>query len=138
MVVEVACGVIVNENKVLCVQRSEIMSLPLKWEFPGGKVEKNETAEDCIIREIFEELNLEIKPMRRLNENIFKYAEDKVIKLIPFVCEILNGEIKLTEHVYYLWLDQDELLSLDWAEADLPILKELLNIQLWTKEFMNH
>jgi 8-oxo-dGTP diphosphatase len=54
MVIEVACGVIVNEGKVLCVQRSETMSLPLKWEFPGGKIELGETAEACLTRELEE------------------------------------------------------------------------------------
>ncbi|WP_251795780.1 MULTISPECIES: NUDIX domain-containing protein [unclassified Arenibacter] len=62
----VTCAIIESENQVLVVQRSENMKLPLKWEFPGGKIEKGESEQDCLIREIREELNIEIELMKRL------------------------------------------------------------------------
>jgi 8-oxo-dGTP diphosphatase len=126
--IEVTCAIITKNNKTLATQRSEKMSLPLKWEFPGGKVEKNETAEASLVREIFEELNLDIKIIGKLQPNLHKYSEDKVIKLIPFICEIVKGEIKLLEHSKFLWLQKDELLKLEWAEADIPIVKEYISI----------
>ncbi len=125
---EVTCAIIEHNNKVLVTQRSEKMALPLNWEFPGGKIEKGETAEDCLIREILEELNINIKITKQLNSNTHQYSEDKVIKLIPFICELTGGEIKLTEHANFLWLSKSELIKLDWAEADIPILNEYLNI----------
>ena len=126
--IEVTCAIIEHNNKVLVTQRSEKMALPLKWEFPGGKIEKGETAEDCLIREILEELHINIKITKQLNSNTHQYSETKTIKLIPFICELTGGEIKLTEHANYLWLIKSELGNLDWAEADVPILNEYLNI----------
>lgn len=125
--IEVTCAIIEHNNKVLVTQRSEKMALPLKWEFPGGKIEKDETAEACLIREILEELHINIKITKQLNSNTHQYSEAKVIKLIPFICELINGEIKLTEHANFLWLSNSELVKLDWAEADIPILNEYLN-----------
>ncbi len=58
----VTCAIILFQNKILVTQRSESMKLPLKWEFPGGKLEPGESEEACIIREIKEELNLNIFP----------------------------------------------------------------------------
>jgi 8-oxo-dGTP diphosphatase len=125
--IKVTCAIIEHNNKVLVTQRSEKMALPLKWEFPGGKIEKNETAEACLIREILEELDVNIKIKKQLNSNTHEYSETKIIKLIPFICELANGKIKLTEHANFLWLSKGELVNLDWAEADIPILNEYLN-----------
>jgi len=127
MVVEVACGVIVNENKVLCVQRSEIMSLPLKWEFPGGKIEEGETPEVCLVREIKEELNIEINIKQSISPSYYLYEKFE-INLIPFVCSISSGEIQLTEHKEYKWLEPKKLLDLDWAAADIAIVDEILEL----------
>ncbi len=126
--IKVTCAIIEHNNKVLVTQRSEKMALPLKWEFPGGKIEKGETAEACLIREILEELHINIKINKQLNSNTHQYSETKIIKLIPFICELTGGEIKLTEHANFLWLSNSELVNLDWAEADFPILNEYLNL----------
>jgi 8-oxo-dGTP diphosphatase len=121
----VTCAIIEKEGKVLVTQRSEKMKQPLKWEFPGGKVEKGESEEECLQREIQEELNIKIKPVKKLSPNVHVYTEI-TIQLIPFVCQYQAGEIHLLEHARYEWLDKKELVNLDWAEADIPILKEYL------------
>ena len=122
----VACAIILNnQNKVLACQRSANMHLPLKWEFPGGKIEENETAEDCLIREIKEELNIEIQILEQKSVNEHHYP-DKSIQLIPFICKYLSGDISLKEHKDFKWLDKTNLLDLDWAAAYLPILNEYL------------
>jgi 8-oxo-dGTP diphosphatase len=123
--IDVTCAIILNNNKILVTQRSEKMNLPLKWEFPGGKVEKNETEENCLLREIREELNLEIEILKRLESQCFNY-ETISIRLIPFVAKFKNGEIVLTEHKSFKWLDKEELKNLDWAAADIPVLEEFL------------
>ncbi len=128
MIIEVVCGVIMDGDKVLCVQRSESMSLPFKWEFPGGKIEKNETPEQCLYREIKEELNIEIKIERSLTSSYYQYEKFE-INLIPFLCSMISGEIHLAEHKEYKWLDPKDLLGLDWAAADIPIVEEIIKLK---------
>ncbi|POY34720.1 DNA mismatch repair protein MutT [Solitalea longa] len=123
--INVTCAIIEKDDHVLVTQRSELMSLPLKWEFPGGKINETETEEDCILREIYEELNINVKVVSKLTPNIYQYPNKK-IKLIPFVCHFLEGQIILLEHKEYKWLKPHQLKQLDWAEADLPILEEYL------------
>jgi 8-oxo-dGTP diphosphatase len=128
-IINVTCAIIVIENKILVTQRSEKMRLPLKWEFPGGKLEEDESEIDCIKREIKEEINIEIEVIRKLSSSIHDYGSFK-INLIPFLAKYLSGEIRLAEHKEYRLLEKSELLSLDWAEADLPIVEEFLKLEL--------
>jgi 8-oxo-dGTP diphosphatase len=125
----VTCAIIYFGNKILVTQRSILMKLPLKWEFPGGKIEKNETEAECILREIKEEINIEIEILESLSNNIHDYGNFK-INLIPFIAKYVSGDIVLTEHSNYKLLDINELNSLDWADADLPILTELIKLKL--------
>ena len=125
----VVCAIIYVGNKILVTQRSKNMNLPLKWEFPGGKLESDESEIECIKREIKEELNIEIKVRKRLSNNLHDYGTFQ-INLIPFVDEYISGEIVLAEHADYKLLEKNDLNKLDWAEADLPILRELLNTEI--------
>jgi 8-oxo-dGTP diphosphatase len=122
-VIKVTCALIINnEERILAAQRSKNMSLPLKWEFPGGKIEHNETPEDCLIREIKEELSIEIQIINVLPTNIHAYP-NITIELMPFICAHVKGDIILKEHADFKWLHKNELLALDWADADVPIVK---------------
>lgn len=121
----VACAIIVREGKVLVTRRGPGMKMPGKWEFPGGKVEPGETAKDCIIREIYEELHISIEPVRQLHDCIYDYGEFQIV-LIPFVSGYLSGEIQLAEHSEFLWISPHELESLDWAPADRALIKGLI------------
>ena len=127
--INVICAIIFFNNKILVAQRSEVMKLPLKWEFPGGKLEDGESEIDCIKREIKEEINIDIEVLEKLSNSIFDYGDIK-INLIPFISTYVTGEIILSEHKDYKLLDKTELLNLDWAEADLPIVKEFLKLEL--------
>jgi 8-oxo-dGTP diphosphatase len=122
----VTCAIIIKNNKILVTQRSETMLLPLKWEFPGGKVEEGEPHEDSLIREIKEELGLDIQIMKDLPSNTHQYAANLVVKLIPFICQIVGGTLELAEHKQALWLKKDQLRNLDWAEADIPIVEDYI------------
>lgn len=124
---DVSCALIIDKNgEILVAQRGASMHLPLKWEFPGGKVEAGETAEACVVREIAEELSLKVEILKRLTSHVHENGQ-KAIRLIPFLCQIKEGEIKLLEHAAFRWLSPEKLLALDWAEADLPILNDFLN-----------
>lgn len=123
--VQVTCAIIEQQNHYLSVQRSPNMSRPLKWEFPGGKIEKGELARNCIIREIQEELQIIIEPFQQLPTTIHDY-EDRIIHLIPFRCKIVAGTIQLVEHQAFRWLKLGELFEVDWCEADVEVINVLL------------
>lgn len=120
--IQVTCAIIENKGKVLITQRSASMSQPLLWEFPGGKIEPGETEETCLVREIKEELQLDIACGHRLIPSVCKYP-NLTIALIPFVCILKDGEIKLLEHAAYEWVGLDDLRSFAWCPADVPVIE---------------
>jgi len=110
------------------------MSLPLKWEFPGGKIKHGESPEECLKRELLEELGVDIAIMRTLAHITHQYPTF-IVTLYPFVCKIIKGEITLHEHADLIWLPPERLNELDWAEADFPLLEEYkrsLGLQIQT------
>ncbi len=123
--IDVTCAIILKENRILVTQRSEIMNLPLKWEFPGGKLEEYENEEECLHREIKEELNIEIRILIKLVSKVYDY-ENFIIKLVPFVSEYLSGDLSLSEHKDFKWLLPEELTALDWAPADILVINDFL------------
>jgi 8-oxo-dGTP diphosphatase len=125
MMIRVTCAIIEQYGRVLVTQRSSSMSQPMLWEFPGGKLEKGESEEEGLKREIKEELNLHITPMLRLTPVTQDYG-DKTIELIPYISEYNMGAIHLAEHHCYQWAHPDDLPGYIWCPADLPIVKEYL------------
>jgi 8-oxo-dGTP diphosphatase len=125
--VEVVAAVIVKDSKILCVQRgfSKLDYISKKWEFPGGKIEENESFEDALIREIQEELRLKIK-VEKLFLTVDHTYQDFHLTMHSYLCETENTELTLTEHLDFKWLEQEDLLALDWAEADVPIVNKLM------------
>lgn len=119
--IEVCCAIILNKSKILAVQRGPESSHPWKWEFPGGKINSDETAEQCVVREISEELTIMITVLTQLVPVEFDYGS-KQIRLIPFICKIISGEIILTEHVDQRWLNFDECITLEWSGADKELI----------------
>ncbi|WP_293944775.1 MULTISPECIES: (deoxy)nucleoside triphosphate pyrophosphohydrolase [unclassified Sphingobacterium] len=122
---QVTCAIIEHANKILICQRSASMKLPLKWEFPGGKIETGESKEDCLRREIEEELNIDIT-IRKVLTMVEHHYADFSLQLYPFVCSLQSGEVKALEHAQAIWVAIDQLLDYDWAEADLPIVNEYI------------
>jgi 8-oxo-dGTP diphosphatase len=101
------------------------MKLPLKWEFPGGKIRIGEDPGDCMKREILEELDIEVDIADKLSPLTHTYP-DFIVTLYPFICKAETSRYNLSEHAEAVWLSPDELFSLDWAEADLPVLDAYL------------
>ncbi|HCE67875.1 MAG TPA: 8-oxo-dGTP diphosphatase MutT [Geobacter sp.] len=121
----VACAIIIHNGKILAAQRSESMTLPLKWEFPGGKIETGEDAADCLQRELLEELGITVTIDRPLPTATHSY-DDFTVTLYPFVCRLSGGDITLHEHKAIAWTEPGRMTELDWAEADLPVIDAFL------------
>ncbi|MEQ8167850.1 MAG: (deoxy)nucleoside triphosphate pyrophosphohydrolase [Candidatus Eremiobacterota bacterium] len=124
---EVVAAIIINNNKILCMQRniSKYEYISLKFEFPGGKIEPGETKEQALIREILEELNLEIEIVKNFLTIVHEYPDFK-ITMHSFICTSMKTDLVLKEHFTYKWLDKSNLENLDWAAADLPIVLKLI------------
>jgi 8-oxo-dGTP diphosphatase len=123
--IHVTCAIIEQNGLVLAARRSSSMNLPLKWEFPGGKIRAGEDPGDCLKREIMEELDLEVDIADQLSPSTHTYP-DFIVTLYPFICKAETSRYNLAEHAEAVWLSPDELFSLDWAEADLPVLDAYL------------
>jgi 8-oxo-dGTP diphosphatase len=123
--VHVACAIIERNDTILAAQRSESMNLPFKWEFPGGKIRAGESPEECLKRELIEEMAIHVTVNNQLVPMTHRYQKFTVT-LYPFICTIISGEITLNEHAAIAWLLPSEMLSLDWAAADIPVIKAYL------------
>ncbi|QIA09640.1 (deoxy)nucleoside triphosphate pyrophosphohydrolase [Draconibacterium halophilum] len=124
--IQVTCAIIIDQGKILVAQNKENSDHPFQWEFPGGKIKSGETERDCIVREIEEELNLTVEIAEALIPVEHNY-EIKVIRLIPFVCSLVSGHLKLNDHKAIKWVDEDELDKLDFAEADRVLIQKSEN-----------
>lgn len=122
MHIHVTCAIIERDGLVLAAQRGASMRMPLKWEFPGGKIEPGEDTEAGLHRELMEEMGLRVVVKRALPPSTYRYPASTV-KLYPFVCAIRSGEMTLNEHHAVVWLKPDDLPTLDWVEADLAVLE---------------
>ncbi|MFC1236426.1 (deoxy)nucleoside triphosphate pyrophosphohydrolase [Vibrio sp. F74] len=125
--IEVVAAIIQHENKVLCVQRgpAKFDYIHHKFEFPGGKIEAGETGEQAIIRELQEELHLDITQTEYFMTVNHTYP-DFHITMHAYICPVENRNIVLTEHIDKKWLSIDELIELDWAAADIPFVEKLM------------
>lgn len=124
--INVVAAVIRNEdNKILIAQRNLKKSQGGLWEFPGGKIELGETREQAIVREIKEEMNIEIEVEKYLAEKVFEYPE-KTINLIALKCIIINGKITLNEHEDARWINKNELTNYNFAPADRFIIEKII------------
>ncbi|MEN9744026.1 MAG: hypothetical protein RLZZ65_1831 [Bacteroidota bacterium] len=126
--IEVVAAVIQHQNKILAVQRgpAKYDYISKKWEFPGGKIEAGETEQQTIIREIREELDMHIEVNTKLLTVEHPYP-DFHLTMHTYLCTTEENKPKLTEHLAFCWLDKNELVNLDWAGADVPIVEALIN-----------
>lgn len=126
--VEVVAAVIEHQGKILAVRRgiSKLHYISEKWEFPGGKMEDGESEQQTIVREIREELHMDIYPKEKLLTVEHTYP-DFHLTMHTYLCEAESSTPTLTEHTAYKWLLLAELDELDWAGADVPIVRALEN-----------
>ena len=122
--IEVVAAVLRDGDKVFATQRG-YGDYKDKWEFPGGKIEPGETPEEAIIREIKEELDVDITVDSFLCTVEYDYPEFH-LTMHCFLCSILDGTLTLIEHEAAKWLGPDELWSVDWLPADVKVVEELI------------
>jgi len=126
--IEVVAAMIQVEDMILVVQRKEDEKAykSLKWEFPGGKVEEGERPEDAVIREVKEELQLDINPVASIGRVVYEYP-DSTVDLTLFHCALIDGLPILKEHNDLSWTDKSLLYTFNWSAAD----RELLQLLDW-------
>lgn len=129
--IDVCCAIIIKNGKIFAAQKKENSKNPNKWEFPGGKKENNESFENCIRREILEEMEIVIENLMPLKPISHEY-EDIKINLIPFVCESKENSYKLLCHKAGGYFTLEELDNLELSEADRKLyelnIKDICNI----------
>lgn len=126
-VIDVVCGVIRDgRGMYLACLRPQGKHLGGCWEFPGGKIDPGEAPEIALMRELREELAIEVAVGEALEPVICHY-ETASIRLLPFLCEITGGVPLPLEHEQVRWCAPQDFDALTWAEADIPILREIQN-----------
>ncbi len=123
---DVVGAAILKDGKVLCTQRGH-GDLKGKWEFPGGKIENGESATEALHREIKEELNIDIFVGDLIGKSSFEYS-DKIIHLSVYEAKIVKGEIEDHEHTALSWKSSSEVMTLDWADSDIPIAEMVVDL----------
>ena len=121
--IEVAAVIIVKDNRIFATQRG-YGEFKDGWEFPGGKIEPGESAQEALVREIREELDVDIRVGKLLETVEYDYPEFH-LTMHCFICELLSEEIVLKEHEDARWLKKDELDSVPWLPADITIIEKI-------------
>lgn len=121
---DVVGAVVLRDGNILCARRGPDGSLPGLWEFPGGKIEADESPKEALAREISEELNCIIKVGDQVESTTYEY-DFAIITLTTFYCTLANGEPNKTEHTELRWLAPELLKELEWAPADIPAVEQI-------------
>ncbi len=124
----VTAAILIKSNKVLITRRANGKHLAGHWEFPGGKLDSGETDEECLAREIMEELGICVKVNAFFMENVHRYS-DKTVKLKAYFCNFISGEIVLKDHDKMIWANSSELENYLFAPADIPFVQRLKTLK---------
>ncbi len=123
----VAAGVIEREGRILAARRKQGSHLEGHWEFPGGKIEPDESPEECLVRELEEEIGVRVRP-REILEVVFHRYPEKSVLLLFYRCDLVEGEPRPLDCGEVRWVARAELPSLDWAPADIPFVERLAGL----------
>jgi mutator protein MutT len=123
--IRVVAATIVVDNRLFIAQRSEQMSSSLLWEVPGGKVEPGESDQEALVREIKEELDIDIEVSDFVGMSCV-FVGDKEIEMYVYRSVILSGTPIANEHKQIMWASEEDLLSVRWSAADIPLIPQFL------------
>ena len=125
--IEVVAGVIFYKDSILCVQRppNKLHYISEKYEFPGGKIEEGESQKEALHHELLEELNLPTEIQSHFLTVVHEYP-DFELTMHSYICKVDSKELTLNEHIDQKWLNVENISSLDWAAADIPIVDKLI------------
>ncbi len=125
--IKVSAGLIEKDGKFLIAKRPASKSFGGKWEFPGGKIEPEETPEQCLVREIKEEFGIDVEVKKPIHRWEFDYHRPDGRKFLfhSFLCSVVNGEPELKEHEDMRWVEAKELAACDLLEADRELLPHI-------------
>ena len=130
-IINVVGGLIIKNQKLLICQRTKNKDHGLKWEFPGGKIEDNETKETALTREIQEELSITIQNYSFLTDYFYTYKDlDKHIYLNLYLISKYKGTIKNNLHNKLNWIEKEDLASYDFLDGDKKIIDQIINNEL--------
>ncbi len=137
--ITVTAAIIEKEGRILAARKKEGLHLAGYWEFPGGKLEEGETPEECLRRELYEEFGISCTVEQFVANSIYTYS-DTTICLKGYCVKHTGGNFTLTDHDEVCWLTVDELGSLNWAPADIPLVAAVMNnhITQRTLYYYNH
>ena len=122
--IKVAAAIIENDGKFLICQRGAGGNCAFLWEFPGGKIEEGESPNEALVREIREELSVEIEPISLFDEFLFSYP-DKDIYFYFIRSKIVSGEIQLNVHADAKWIKPHDKAIFEFCPADIPVINKL-------------
>ena len=124
---DVTAAIILEDCKILIARRAQDQKFAGGWEFPGGKVENGETPEECLRRELLEEFEIDTKVKEFFAESIYEYPQGS-IRLLAYLVDIISGEIVLTVHDDYKWVNINDLLKYDLLPADVLIVNKMMEV----------
>ena len=125
--IDVVAGLLFRNGRLLAGQRRADAVLPLKWEFPGGKIESREKPENALVRELREELAIDSAGAREVFTHTHSYAGFMAVKLRFFYVPSYSGEIVNRAFEQIRWVSKEEIIGMDFLDGDRPVIEWLLS-----------
>ena len=121
---DVTAAILIKDDKILIARRKEIDRQGGKWEFPGGKIQENETPRECLIREMKEEFDIDVEVGKFFGKSTYHYGHG-TIRLLAYHVAWIDGQLSLNAHADCRWVYPSQLDDFDFTAADIPLVEKL-------------